>query len=233
MAAPVYDEVAVPPAYTAKLPGVSGRKLLVSSSDAASAAAPASSNGMCTLYYRQMQFLTELVMIATEPETCGGGYCDNNTWAYTLAPTCSESYTTINVPITAAQYSEDTTDGAAWCTEWWTVVPSYQVPSSTMYLRSSTDPYLLAGEMTNCSYAFDQAGEEYANMGFFFLVVRAQFNCCRFRRCPFRPLPAEAPTRGGGLFAERAPPPTPPHRSRAWRCRWWRTSAWRACAPLG
>lgn len=175
-AAPVYDEVAVPPAYTAAIPGVvSGRKLLASSTDAASSPGP--TTGECTVYYRTMNFLTELVITATEPDTCGGGYCDNNTWTYALAPTCSETYRTVNVPISAAQYSADVADGFSWCSSWWETVPSGEVPSSTMYLRSSADPYVLAGAMTNCSYAFDQASEEYANAGFFFLVVRPVFPC--------------------------------------------------------
>lgn len=166
---PVVDQVALPPSYTANI----ARKLLVSSSDAAAAPAAAPSNGMCTVYYRTINFLTELTITASEPQSCGGGYCDNNTWVYALAPTCAETYKTVNVPITAATYSADMADGASWCSTWWETVPSFEVPASTMYLRSSTDPYILAGEMTNCSFAFDQASEEYANAGFFFLVVRS------------------------------------------------------------
>lgn len=124
----------------------------------------------CTVYYRQMEFLSEITLTATPPESCGGGYCDNNTWTYALAQPCGETYTTVTVPITAAMYESDVEDGFSWCQTWTTSIPPSQVPACTAYLRSSVDPYVVAGSMTNCSFTFDSSSEQYANMGFFFLI---------------------------------------------------------------
>ena len=57
---------------------------------------------MCTVYYRKVVVLTEVLILATPPETCGGGYCDNNTWVYSLPADCGQTYTTISMPIRRA-----------------------------------------------------------------------------------------------------------------------------------
>lgn len=114
------------------------RKVLQASPAAGSAT-------MCTVYYRKLMFLAEVTITATAPETCGGGYCDNNTWAYSVAPPCGQAYKTVTLPISSTQYETDLESDFSWCADWPSAIPAADVPTCTAYLRSSSDPYVLAG----------------------------------------------------------------------------------------
>ena len=139
------------------------RKLMAAS---AAAAAPAA-GPMCTVYYRQMKFLSMITMTATPPTTCGGGYCENTTWVYAEAPSCGTTYQTVTIPIDAQTYAADVATGSEWCSNW---PELFTAPRAGITLRSAADPYLVAGQLTNCSYTFKSAGEAYANAGFFFII---------------------------------------------------------------
>jgi hypothetical protein len=139
---------------------VSARKLLQTASSAPAAA-------MCTVYYRQMSFLSLLSLTATPPSSCGGGYCENTTWVYTEAPSCGTTYESVRLPIDAQTYAADVVTGSAWCEDWTSL---FTMPRVGVTLRSAADPYVEAGALTNCSYEFKSAGEEYANAGFFFII---------------------------------------------------------------
>ena len=89
-----------------------------------------------------------------------------------MAEPCGESYTTVRLPITATQYATDEEDGFTWCHMWTDYMPPPMVPTCTAYLRDANDPAVLAGGMTNCTFTFDSSSEQFANMGFFFLIVR-------------------------------------------------------------
>lgn len=148
-------------AVTAVGPGA--RRRLAQSS----AAAAASGGPMCTVYYREVSFLSMLTLAATPPDSCGGGYCANTTWSYAPAPACSTLYTPVTLPIDAATYAADMADGFAWCSEW----PSMFTPvHAGVSVRSIDDPYLAGGALTDCTYVFKQAGAAYANVGFFFII---------------------------------------------------------------
>ena len=140
-------------------PQMWGRKL----AQAPSASGPS----ICTVYYRQVTFLTTLTLVATPPESCGGGYCANTTWTYALAPACSAVYAPSTFPIDEATYAADVADGNSWCPDW----PSFLAPpTASVVLRSAADPYVEAGALTNCTYAFKTASAGYANAGFFFVI---------------------------------------------------------------
>ena len=142
------------------------RKLLAAPAMAAAASA-APAGPMCTVYYRQMKFLSMITMTATPPTSCGGGYCENTTWVYGQAPECGSVYQTVTIPIDAQTYAADVATGSEWCSNW---PELFTAPRAGITLRSAADPYLVAGQLTNCSYTFKSAGEAYANAGFFFII---------------------------------------------------------------
>ena len=122
---------------------------------------------MCTVYYRQVNFLTMLTIAASPPVSCGGGYCENTTWSFAEAPSCGAVYTPVTVPIDASTYEADVADGFAWCSDW----PSMFTPvHAGVSLRSIDDPYLTGGALTNCSYVLKAAGQAFGNAGFFFII---------------------------------------------------------------
>jgi hypothetical protein len=153
--------------------GIGARRRLAQSAYAPSAAPsdvnphmpPA--NAMCTVYYRQMSFLSMLTLTTSPPSSCGGGYCANTTWLYGEAPLCGATYEVANLPISAAVYAADVASHSAWCADWSLL---FTAPRAAVSLRAATDPYVVAGELTNCSYTFANAGAEYANAGFFFII---------------------------------------------------------------
>ena len=122
---------------------------------------------MCTVYYRQVNFLTMLTLAASPPVSCGGGYCENTTWSFAEAPSCGAVYTPVTVPIDASTYEADVADGFAWCSDW----PSMFNPvHAGVSLRSIDDPYLTGGALTNCTYILKAAGQAFGNAGFFFII---------------------------------------------------------------
>jgi len=145
-------------------PQMWGRKL--SAAAPAPAGAPAA-GGMCTVWYRQIEFLKTLTLVASPPDSCGGGYCANSTWSYTLAPSCSSQLTPSTIAIDEATFEEDVADGFAWCADW---TSYFAPPKATVDLRSSSDPVVIAGALTNCTFDFATASLGYANAGFFFIV---------------------------------------------------------------
>lgn len=127
----------------------------------------AQSGAMCTVYYRQISFLSMLTIAASPPASCGGGYCENTTWSYAEAPACGAVYTPVTLAIDAATYQADVADGFAWCSEW----PSMVTPvHAGIAVRSIDDPYLTGGALTNCSYVLKQASQAFGNAGFFFII---------------------------------------------------------------
>jgi hypothetical protein len=142
---------------------VSARKLL----QTGAATATADAGAMCTVYYRQMSFLSLLSLTAMPPSSCGGGYCENTTWVYSEAASCGTTYESVRLPIDEQTYTADQVTDSAWCEDWTTL---FTMPRVGVTLRSAADPYVEAGALTNCSYEFKSAGEEYANAGFFFII---------------------------------------------------------------
>jgi len=114
-----------------------------------------------------MKFLSMITMTAAPPTSCGGGYCENTTWVYGEAPSCGTVYETVTIPIDSQTYAADALTGSAWCASW---PELFTAPRAGITLRSTADPYLEAGYLTNCSYSFKSAGEAYANAGFFFII---------------------------------------------------------------
>jgi hypothetical protein len=145
-------------------PQMWGRKL---STAAAPTAAPSAAGELCTVYYRQMDFLTALTLVASPPESCGGGYCANTTWSYSLSPSCSSVFTPSTSPIDQDTFEADVADGYAWCADWTAI---FAPPRAVAVLRSVDDPVITAGALTNCTYDFATASLGYANAGFFFIV---------------------------------------------------------------
>ena len=158
--------------YAGAAAGATARRLLAASSDASSDA-----GGLCTVYYRKMSFLTSLSVVASPPETCGGGYCDNSTWIYALAPSCATSFTPQLLAVSQATYEADVASGFAWCTAW---PDFFTPPHAEVTLRSIDDPVIAGGELTNCTFTLKPASAAFANAGFFLLMPGMTIALCAF-----------------------------------------------------
>jgi hypothetical protein len=128
-------------------------------------------NQPCANYYRQVQFLSQVLLVATAPDE------RNVNWTLqTGAKYCSSSYDYIHVPVSEAEYTEDLTTmpwpGAnpAWCGAWGTLTA--QRPNGTVVtMRSQYDPYVLAGMDTQCTFRFGLPKSVYRQVGVQYLLL--------------------------------------------------------------
>ena len=125
----------------------------------------------CTNFYRQVQFLDQVLLVAKAPDL------KNSNWTLqTGGAFCSSSNTYIHVPVSEAEYTEDLATmpwpGAnpAWCGAWGTMTA--ERPNATVFtLRSEYDPYVLAGQDTKCTFQFGLPKAVYRRWGLQYLLL--------------------------------------------------------------
>jgi len=106
----------------------------------------------CMGYFRQVEFLSGVTLVAAPSEvnaTAG--------WALAQAP-CGATYATATLPVSAAQFQQDMAAAApggtlAWCAAWPSLFDA-PVAQPTLTVRGAGDPFLSAGELTDCTYDF-------------------------------------------------------------------------------
>lgn len=146
---------------TAQAPSVAeaapGRRRLTS--DKGDAAASAAAASMCTAYTRQVTILQGITLTVQAPPKEDIGNWTLGTF------NCGQDFLTLTSHISEALYTEDVSKlpwpGAMppWCYEWGTLF--HERPNTTVItLRSATDPYVMSGKQTTCTfkYGLDQAG---------------------------------------------------------------------------
>jgi hypothetical protein len=174
----------------------------------ADAAAMAQAPDQCVGYFRQVSFLSSLTLTA---ELSGV----NSTWALTQAP-CATEYVTATVPVSVHVFDADMyppgndPDGfvpMAWCQAWPLHVET-PPKQPTVVVRGTGDPYLVAGEVTECTWDFarpvasDNQGERLALAATgavaAFLVAAALCACAAInmrKRVDYGPLLRDLPER--------------------------------------
>ena len=147
------------------------RSLLASASLSSLTGSSAASKTACVNFYRQVQFLDQVLLVAKAPDL------KNSNWTLQTGGTfCSSSNTYIHVPVSEAEYTEDLATmpwpGAnpAWCGAWGTMTA--ERPNATVFtLRSEYDPYVLAGQDTKCTFQFGLPKSVYRRWGLQFLLL--------------------------------------------------------------
>jgi hypothetical protein len=147
------------------------RSLLAGASLSGLTGGSAASKTTCVNFYRQVQFLDQVLLVAKAPDL------KNSNWTLQTGNTyCSSSNTYIHVPVSEAEYTEDLATmpwpGAnpAWCGAWGTMTA--ERPNATVFtLRSQYDPYVLAGQDTKCTFQFGLPKAVYRRWGLQFLLL--------------------------------------------------------------
>jgi hypothetical protein len=129
----------------------------------------------CTHFYRQIQFATGLVLVAQPPTERNPNWTVTNT-----KKVCGNTFQEVQLPVSEAVYTTDISTmpwpGAppAWCGVWGTLTE--ERPNATaVTLRSEDDPFIVAGQVTDCSYEFGLNKRVYAHWGLVYLVLPG---CC-------------------------------------------------------
>jgi len=105
----------------------------------------------CPQYVRQMRFLMSAGLVVSPPSLL----LPNKThWKYDV-DSCAQSYDTQEVEIDEPTYHSDVMQGdddsMSWCANYSSLFTRPLVPA-VITLRSSGDPFYVAGQVTNCSY---------------------------------------------------------------------------------
>lgn len=141
-----------PPAVTA-----SARKLM------------SSSGKQCAMYYREMKFLTSVGMIVAPPGALLQYGVNQTHWHY-VPDECASQYSTVRHQISQEDFDNDVlVQDGAWCFRWqyYFSPPANPPPLS---VRSYNDPYVVAGQLTNCTFQFPPTSRHIANVGIGLIV---------------------------------------------------------------
>lgn len=130
-----------------------GRRLMQDDDNMTTTTTPSGKNHVCTGYFREMKFLNSVTLLTSLSGV-------NSSFTFSTG-SCSLEYTTVTMSVPETIYAADmsTPDGnkqMMWCQSW----PVHFPPPTgqpSFYIRSSTDPYVVAGEITDCTWDFSYA----------------------------------------------------------------------------
>lgn len=128
------------------------------------AASGSGGGAQCVAYFRQVSFLTSLTLVASLSGT-------NASYTLSEAPQCGATYgATATVPVDKQTFNEDLYPSddvldfvpMRWCEDW----PAHMAAppqQPTLVMRGASDPYVVAAEVTQCTYDFSGGGSAAAS----------------------------------------------------------------------